>query len=151
MMDDRDAGTSTDGEQSFPDPLRTTAGAHLQRVSELAARAFGARLCYGEPVRHGDHTVIPVASVMSAGGLGFGSGTPDRGTRSAASGEGGGAGGALGARPVGFIELHGDEARFRRIVTVTDLVQVSLAAAAAALLVTRRSRRATRLRRRAGR
>jgi hypothetical protein len=39
--------------------------------------------------------------------------------------DGGGWGGVLGARPVGFIEITGDEARFRRIITTTDVLQIA--------------------------
>jgi uncharacterized spore protein YtfJ len=51
--------------------------------------------------------VIPVASVRTAGGWGFGN-EPSRGS-------GGGGGGALDARPVGFIEIGPDGTRFEPI------------------------------------
>jgi uncharacterized spore protein YtfJ len=70
------------------------------------ARLTGARLCFGKPVQLKDRTVIPVASVRTAGGYGFGN---DRQAR------GGGGGGALDARPVGFIEITPEGTRFERI------------------------------------
>jgi len=69
----------------------------------LAARKFlaaarGARLCYGEPVQVDGRTVIPVARVRAAGGLGRGGG-----------------GGGVNAEPVGFIEVAAEGTRFERI------------------------------------
>jgi uncharacterized spore protein YtfJ len=80
-------------------------------LRKLLARAGGARLCYGKPVKAGDRTVIPVARVFSAGGFGYGAGgdTPDN------SGEGGGGGGVLDARPIGFIEVGKGGSRFHKI------------------------------------
>ena len=74
------------------------------------ARIGGARLCYGKPVHAGDRVVVPVAQVRAVGGYGFGSGSErDRG------GDGGGGGGSLRAKPVGFIELGPDGARYHAI------------------------------------
>jgi hypothetical protein len=89
----------------------------------------GARLCYGKAVSAGGRTVIPVASVRTVGGGGFGLSTDE--------GQGGGGGGLLDARPVGFIELSADGTRFERI----DDGRMALRAAAAgslAILVTGR-------------
>ena len=55
---------------------------------KLLAAARGARLCYGEPVHVDGRTVIPVARVRAAGGMGQRGG-----------------GGRLDAVPVGFIEV----------------------------------------------
>ena len=65
---------------------------------KLLAAARGARLCYGEPVHVEGRTVIPVARVRAAGGMG----------------EKGG-GGRLDAVPMGFIEVSQDGARFEPI------------------------------------
>ena len=79
-------------------------------------RAFGQRIPgAGDLLAQSLHdsvkgrTVIPVASVRTAGGYGFG-GEPVGPQRS-----GGGGGGALDARPVGFIEITPDGTRFERI------------------------------------
>src|SRR5512133_3692009 len=61
---------------------------------KLLAAARGARLCYGEPVHVEGRTVIPVARVRAAGGLGQRGG-----------------GGRLDAVPVGFIEVSASGAR----------------------------------------
>jgi hypothetical protein len=65
---------------------------------KVLAAARGARLCYGEPVQVEGRTVIPVARVRAAGGLGRRAG-----------------GGRLDAEPVGFIEVAADGTRFERI------------------------------------
>jgi hypothetical protein len=65
---------------------------------KLLAAARGARLCYGEPVHVEGRTVIPVARVRAAGGMGRKGG-----------------GGRLDAVPVGFIEVSQAGARFEAI------------------------------------
>jgi uncharacterized spore protein YtfJ len=81
----------------------------LPPAQRALARLTGARLCFGRPVEAKGRTVIPVASVRTAGGYGFGGepGGPER--------SGGGGGGALDARPVGFIEIGPEGTRFERI------------------------------------
>jgi uncharacterized spore protein YtfJ len=81
----------------------------LPSAQRALARLTGARLCFGRPVEAKGRTVIPVASVRTAGGYGFG-GEPVGRERS-----GGGGGGALDARPVGFIEIGPEGTRFERI------------------------------------
>ena len=97
---------------------------------KLLAAARGARLCYGEPVRVEGRTVIPVARVRAAGGMG----------------EWGG-GGRLDAVPVGFIDVSQEGARFEAIAPAAPGLR-ALAAGGAALTalaaaaVLRRPRRA---------
>jgi uncharacterized spore protein YtfJ len=79
----------------------------LPPAQRALARLTGARLCFGRPVELKDRTVIPVASVRTAGGWGFGNDGPGSGS--------GGGGGALDARPVGFIEIGPEGTRFERI------------------------------------
>jgi hypothetical protein len=82
---------------------------------KLLAAARGARLCYGEPVHVDGHTVIPVARVRAAGGMGQRGG-----------------GGRLDAVPVGFIEVSEAGARFEPISQGGASMRV-LAAGGAAL------------------
>jgi hypothetical protein len=82
---------------------------------KLLAAARGARLCYGEPVHVEGRTVIPVARVRAAGGMGKRGG-----------------GGRLDAVPVGFIEVSQAGARFESISTSGALPR-GLAAGGAAL------------------
>jgi uncharacterized spore protein YtfJ len=82
----------------------------LRRIVDAVA---GARLCYGEPVREGERTVIPVTRVKVSGGWGVAR-NPRR-AKDADGGGGGGGGGALDAQPAGFIEVGPDGARFHEI------------------------------------
>ena len=97
---------------------------------KLLAAARGARLCYGEPVRVEGRTVIPVARVRAAGGMGDWGG-----------------GGRLDAVPVGFIDVSQEGARFEAIAPAAPGLR-ALAAGGAALTalaaaaVLRRPRRA---------
>ena len=112
-------------------PIDVSAGGRILRFTEIAARAMNARLCFGEPVSEGGRTVIPVAIVSGGVGLGFGSSGGD------SPGDGGGLGGGMGGRPAGFIEVSAEQARFRRIVTATDVVQLTIAAAILARVLLR--------------
>jgi uncharacterized spore protein YtfJ len=107
-------------------------------AQRVLARLTGARLCFGRPVEVKGRTVIPVASVRTAGGYGFG-GEPDE--RS-----GGGGGGALDARPVGFIEIGPEGTRFEAIDDGRAALGTIAAASFAVLVVgrafVRRRRRA---------
>ena len=80
----------------------------LRRISTTAS----ARAVFGEPVRQGDVTVIPVARVRWGGGGGSGDArrNPDDGDVERGSGSGGG--GAATASPAGFIEITAQGARF---------------------------------------
>ena len=78
----------------------------LPPAQRALARLTGARLCFGKPVVHKQLTVIPVASVRSIGGWGFGNDERSHG---------GGGGGLLDAHPIGYIEIGPDGARFQRI------------------------------------
>ncbi len=107
-------------------------------AQRMLARLTGARLCFGKPVTAKGRTVIPVASVRTAGGYGFGN-------QPGAAGSGGGGGGAIEARPVGFIEIGPDGTRFERIddgrMALRAITAGSLAALVVARLLLRRRRR----------
>jgi uncharacterized spore protein YtfJ len=77
-------------------------------LRRVLARAGGARLVYGKPVKTEDRTVIPVARLFTAGGFGFGSGVQSADQ----SGEGAGGGGVVDARPIGYIEIDKDGSRY---------------------------------------
>lgn len=111
---------------------RAAKDGRLRALSRLAERLGGARLCYGEPIRDGGRTIVPVARVRAAGGGGWGS---ERGD--ARTGGGGGGGGSLDARPVGFIEIGPEGTRFEPIATVGALERaLKVAGAGAVTLVT---------------
>jgi len=87
------------------------------RLADVLDRFTGARLCYGEPIRSGVHTVIPVAAVHARGGGGGGT-------------DGGGGGGVLDASPIGFIDLGPDGARFERIADPERSLRIARGAVA---------------------
>ncbi len=99
-------------------------------LPRLLARLTGARLCFGRPVSANGRTVIPVASVRSAGGGGFGRG-------GGADDVGGGGGGALEARPVGFIEISSEGTRFEAIDDGRTAMRVVVAASLAVIVAGR--------------
>jgi len=107
-------------------------------LPRLLARLTGARLCFGRPVSANGRTVIPVASVRSAGGGGFGRG-------GGAEDVGGGGGGMLEARPVGFIEMSSEGTRFEAIddgrTALRALTVASVIVIVAARALTRARRR----------
>jgi uncharacterized spore protein YtfJ len=107
----------------------------VQRIGRAVGDNARASAIFGEAVERDGITVIPVA--RSRFGFGGGAGTGPREDDS--SGGGGGGGGAV--TPVGYIELHDGTARFRRIVTPTDLLPVVGAALLGVLVLGRLVRR----------
>ena len=84
-------------------------------IADLLERSLSIRHVYGEPIRDGDTTVVPVARLS----VGFGAG----GGRSPASledadgpqrSEGAGGGGGASMRPVGVLEIGPGGTRFIR-------------------------------------
>ncbi|WP_067964923.1 spore germination protein GerW family protein [Nocardiopsis trehalosi] len=117
------------GAEHVPAAVRADVESRARGSAELVDRlvagvggALGSRAVYGEPVRQGDVTVVPVARVF----YGFGGGTdPGAGGR-----DGLGAGGS--ARPLGFIVLRDGQAEFRPIRTPAVAIVVPLALIAGA-------------------
>lgn len=72
---------------------------------------------FGEPQVHEDRTIIPVARVGYAFGLGFGSGTSpvDEEDEPALAAEGGGVGGGALARPMGVIVVTPESVYFEEV------------------------------------
>ncbi len=88
-------------------------------------RLTGARACYGKPIEAQGHVVIPVATLRTFGGVGFGNGidasaaTPPEDPRHPSPGSGGGGGGFIDARPVGFIDIGPGGVRYEPIEVST--------------------------------
>ncbi|HTH64894.1 MAG TPA: spore germination protein GerW family protein [Gemmatimonadales bacterium] len=83
-------------------------------VEQLRSSA-SVKTVYGDPIVVDGKTVIPVAKVAYGFGAGHGSGThakksPDG--KTPVEGEGEGAGGGVAARPVGVVEITGQETKF---------------------------------------
>jgi hypothetical protein len=115
------------------------AKAQTPPAQRVLAKITGAKLCYGKPVEVGAHTVVAVASVRTVGGFGYG-----KGGDAQSEGSGGGGGGSVDARPVGFIEIGPDGARFHAIddrrLPLAAIGGGALAAFVIGRLVTRRRR-----------
>jgi uncharacterized spore protein YtfJ len=92
---------------------------------------------FGEPIREGETTLIPVASVIY--GFGYGSGyghgpggapgTGGEGAPSPEQGEGAGAGGGAGGRvkPQGYVRISGGEVRYEPLINPTILSLAGIA------------------------
>ena len=109
------------------------ADALLKRIGEMVGDRAKVSTVFGEPVEREGITVIPVAKARFGFGGGGGAGPREGGD---GSGGGGGGGGAL-VTPVGYIELRGDAAQFRRISTPVDVLALVAAASLAALALRR--------------
>ncbi|MCK9486760.1 MAG: hypothetical protein M0R73_08690 [Dehalococcoidia bacterium] len=93
----------------------------VDRIMNIPEHA-GASMCFGEPVRAGDRTAIPVAEVSYTLGLGWGGGRDAE-----TSGNGGGAGGAARTRAVAVIDVSPDAVR---VIPIEDFTQIRLASIA---------------------
>jgi uncharacterized spore protein YtfJ len=105
----------------------------LERLAELVGAKANVSAVFGEPIRKGDLTVVPVARVRW--GVGGGSGKSDAAPDGPSSGSGGG-GGAV-ADPVGYLEITGEGATFRPIRAPYPSPAFVLAAALSAAIVIR--------------
>lgn len=87
---------------------RGRAGDIAAKLADRVGNRAGVKAIFGEPVERDDVTVIPVGRTR----WGFGGGGGKGGH---ADEEGSGGGGGVVAVPVGYIEISGGAARFRRI------------------------------------
>lgn len=73
---------------------------------------------FGEPIKEGGITIIPVASISTMGGGGAGEGEPPKsGEAGKMKGKGFGMGYGKKARPVGYIKIENNQVKF---VPITD-------------------------------
>lgn len=100
----------------------------LNRIGQMHERA-AVKTVFGEPYQVDGRTVIPVAKVCYAFGVGAGRGNAkiNGGTESGGGGEGGGGGGGVSVRPVAVLELSGTETRLKPIVDVTRVAIAGMA------------------------
>lgn len=95
---------------------------------------LGVRAVFGEPIREGDVTVVPVAEVRFAFGYGYGSGR-GRGEQAEGSprvdeGSGGGSGAGGRASAKGYVRISDDEVRYEPVLDVTRIALAGIALAA---------------------
>lgn len=80
----------------------------IEPLVERLNSGASVKAVYGEPIEAQGKTIIPVAKV----GYGFGAGFGKKAEGQDRPDEGGGIGVGLGARPVGVIEITGEDTRF---------------------------------------
>ena len=95
----------------------------LQRIGQAVGQKASVTTVFGDPVEREGVTVVPVAKAR----FGFGGGGGG-GVRDGDEGSGGGGGGGALVSPVGYIELRGGNANFKRISSPFDLVGLVAAA-----------------------
>jgi len=115
--------------------------APFEPIANLLERSLNIRHVYGEPVQHGDVTVIPIAQIAYGFGAGGGRGPgrvgksgsrEGRGEPDAASdAQGAGGGGGVRMTPVGALEIGPQGAHFIHF----HRLRPSLAAGALGLVV----------------
>ncbi|QIN84731.1 sporulation protein [Rubrobacter tropicus] len=107
--------------------MKDDAKPNLEPV-EKAVERLGVNAVFGEPVREGDVTVIPVAEVRL--GYGHGSGRSAEDAPGADEGSGGGSGLGGRASPKGYIRISFEGARFEPVLDVTRMALAGIALAA---------------------
>jgi len=98
----------TERSRTAPDPARhhrrPPRGGTPWGITRRTLDALSVRRAFGEPIRQGDVTIVPVARVRGGGGAGYGTGEVDgqhQSTAADSSGAGGGAGFGLAVTPIG--------------------------------------------------
>lgn len=121
---------------------------HVDLITETARDALTVRRAFGDPITHGDVTVIPVARVLGGNGIGFGSGALDarragaaeeeseRSTAGGGQGDGGGGGFGVRVRPIGVFVVNGDDAEWQPTLDVTRIAIMGQAVGIVAILAT---------------
>ena len=105
----------------------------LERLAGLVGAKATVATVFGNPIRQGDLTVVPVAKVRW--GFGGGGGRSEAAPTGPAAGTGGG--GGVAADPVGYLEIGPTGATFRRISDAYPSPLFLLAAAIATGIVVR--------------
>lgn len=95
----------------------------IKEIIESIEKKADVKAVFGDSVKQGDLTIIPVGKISSMGGGGMGNKNGD--------GEGKGKGFGMGynikSQPVGYIEIRGEEARFVDIIDKTKFVAAGVA------------------------
>ena len=100
----------------------------LNRFMESLGGTASARAVFGEPVEKDGVTIVPVARVRygGGGGGGRGAGRKKKGDAGDADQVGYGHGGGVQAAPVGYIELSGGQATYKRIADPARPMAIAL-------------------------
>lgn len=98
----------------------------LKEVSENIEKTANVKTVFGDPIKFENRTIIPVATVSVSGGGGGGFGKEEakaRARRKRPFGMGGGAGLHVESKPVGYIEITQEGAKF---VSTPDSTKIAL-------------------------
>jgi uncharacterized spore protein YtfJ len=120
----------------------------LEPIAAFFERSLSLRQVYGEPVHHGETTVIPVAKVAFGFGAGGGRGTARErlaqasrsGSEPGAETQGGGGGGGARLSPIGALEIGPRGTHFVRYNELPRLLAALTLGLGAGWLLARRSR-----------
>jgi uncharacterized spore protein YtfJ len=107
----------------------------LERMVERIGGQARIEAVFGEPIKRGDLTIVPVARIRW--GFGGGSGSALGGPDEAAVGSGSGGGGGMTADPLGYLEIGPSGATFQPIVARFPSPAFILASGITAALVLR--------------
>jgi uncharacterized spore protein YtfJ len=95
----------------------------IKNVIESVESKSNVKAVFGEPYKEGGLTIIPVASICTRGGGGGGhKKMPDKEGSEADKGEGFGVGYQIHSRPVGYIQIKGEDARFVDIIDKSKMI-----------------------------
>ena len=102
---------------------------------EKMVDALGVGAVFGEPIREGHVTVLPVVEVRFAFGYWYGSGQgrgeeTEGSPSTAEQGSGGGSGAGGRASAKGYVRISADDVRFEPVLDVTRLALAGIAFAA---------------------
>ena len=115
------------------DRMNDEARPNLEPIEKMVDE-LGVGAVFGEPIKEGSVTVVPVAEVRFAFGYGYGSGRgrgeEAEGHPRAEEGSGGGSGAGGRASAKGYVRISDDEVRFEPVVDVTRLALAGIAFAA---------------------
>lgn len=129
------AQTSDRARQAADNAIGGPADRLLERLAELVGARANVELVFGEPVKQGELTVIPVARVRW--GFGGGGGRSEETPAGTPEAAGSGGGGGVAADPVGYLEITASGTTFRRIGERYPSALLLLAAAVAFGIVSR--------------
>ena len=126
--------------------------APFEPIAELLERSLSIRHVYGEPVHHGDTTVVPVAQVVYGFGAGGGRGpgrtwknaTGETPQETSAEAQGAGGGGGVRMTPVGALEIGPQGTRFIHFHPLTQWLGAGAVGLALGLLLATGRKRAAR-------
>lgn len=105
-------------------------------ITRRAADALTVRRAFGEPIRQGDVTIVPVARVSGGGGAGYGtSDGADGEVPGPDAGSGGGGGFGLSVTPVGVFVVEGSSVRWEPAFDLTRIALVGSAVGALTVVV----------------